>query len=84
MLRDPVKRESEAREPEGSTGRQTGSWVFVSDDLADRMPAIISKIPIKIAQNAITYNKTMAMMAGQANVTRPAIIPTTPSISYAQ
>lgn len=34
MLRDLVKRDSEARDPEGSTGRQTGSWVFVSDDLA--------------------------------------------------
>jgi hypothetical protein len=34
---------------------------------------MISKIPARIAQNAITYSKAIAVMAGQAKVSTPAM-----------
>ena len=49
-----------------------------------RMPATISNTPVKIAQNAIKYRRTIVVIADQANVRTPTIIPTIPSMRSAQ
>jgi hypothetical protein len=45
---------------------------------------MISKTPVRIAQNAIKYINTTALICGHANVRIPTMIPASPSMSNAQ